>query len=135
MLRKTGVAALLLSAALFALAACLEPIRNVESHPLPQAAQNLSLEEISRNIILAGEDSRWRITPAEPGHLSGEFDDGGHEAKIDIAYSQTAYSITLVSSTNFHQEGDAINRHYNKWVRLLQGHIERRLVRAGAQPQ
>jgi hypothetical protein len=46
-----GVTALVLLVAVLILAGCLQPVRNVQDHPLPRSTQNLSLEESGKNII------------------------------------------------------------------------------------
>jgi hypothetical protein len=46
-----GVTALVLLAVRLTLAGCLQPVRNVQDHPLPRSTQNLSLEESGKNII------------------------------------------------------------------------------------
>jgi hypothetical protein len=134
MVGKTSIAASLLLALM--LCGCLEPVRNVQDQAFPPRAQTLSLEEIGQDIVEAGVESRWAITPAGPGRLTGEFDDGKHDAVIDISYTQTGYSITLLSSRNLdqesHPEGDDINRHYNKWIRVLQRSIARRVARSAS---
>jgi hypothetical protein len=112
------------------------PVMNVEDHPLPPGAETLPLDQIGRSIAYGGEQAHWQIEPVAPGRMSGKFDDGKHEAVINITYDQRAYSISLVNSTNLHQEGDEIHKRYDKWIRRLEQDIDRALERtaSGAQP-
>jgi len=53
-------------------------------------------------------------------------------ATVEIAFSQTSYSITLISSDQLHQNDGEISVRYNKWVRTLNAAITRQLAIAGA---
>ncbi len=137
MLARIALPLLLLSWALVGLQACaarIEPIYNVENHPLPAAAQRLSLDDIGRDIIIAGTPRHWRFEPLGPGQMKATYDNGKHAATVKLTYTQKAYSITLVSTYNLLQEGDGVHRTYNHWVRNLEKDIEDRfqLVSLGA---
>ena len=136
MLARIAFALLLVSALAVAPAHAsrVEPVYNVSNHPLPPAAQKLSLDEIGRNIIIAGTPRHWRFQPVAPGQLRATYDNGKHAATINIAYTQKAYSITLVSTVNLLQEGDQVHRTYNFWVRNIEKDIDDRfqLVNLGA---
>lgn len=129
MFSRIGFAALLACTLLFAgvaQASRLEPVYNVIDHPIPPAAQKLSLDEIGRNIILAGTPRHWRFEPIKPGQMRATYDNGKHAATINIAYSQRSYSITLVSTVNLLQEGNEVHRTYNMWVHNLEKDIDDR---------
>lgn len=128
-----GFAALLILSAVIAASACsrTRPVDNVVDHPIPAATQRLPLDQIGQTIMQAGRLRRWRMDPAGPGQITGTLDDRGHEAVINITYSQQAYSITLAGSTNLRQEGDEIHKRYNKWIRQLERSIDDRLATAG----
>lgn len=131
---RTVWAVVLLALTLFTTAACagrIEPIYNVKDHPIPAAAQKLSVQDIGRNIMIAGAGRRWQFEQTAPDKLQAKYDNGKHAAVIDIAYSKTAYSITLVSTVNLHQKGDEVHRQYNFWIRNLEKDIDSRLSIAG----
>lgn len=124
----------MLSMALFAGPACagrVAPVYNVVDHPIPVSAQKLPLTEIEKNIMAAGAQHQWQCEELGPGSLHASFTHGSHQVVVAIAFSQTAYSITLVSSVNMKQEGDEIHRKYNQWVRTLEEAIASRLTLAG----
>lgn len=105
-----------------------EPIYNIVNHPIPAAAQKLSSDDIAKAIIAGGARTGWQIGPNADGSLTGKIDvRGKHHATVTITYSQTNYSVTLVSSTNLLQEGNLIHRNYNRWVHELEKNIDDQL--------
>jgi hypothetical protein len=134
MVAATRLTATLLLAVLTTAAACstMQPILNVEGHPLPPGAATLSLEEIGQSIAYGAARGYWHTESVAPGRMTASFDDGRHQATVDIIYDQTAYSITLASSTNLHQEGDEIDKRYDKWIRGLEKDIDRSLERTAS---
>lgn len=136
MLVRRGVAALLIVSAVVMMSACrTRPVYNVVDHPIPAASQRLPLDQIGRSITEAGRRRGWRMDPSGPGQITGVLDDHGHEAVINVTYSQQAYSITLAGSTNLRQEGDEVHKRYNRWVRLLEQTIDDRLSMVGYSPR
>jgi hypothetical protein len=125
--------ALLAAATLFMAAGCssLEPVYNVHDHPILTGAQKLPLDDIGRNIAVAGAPRNWRFEPIAPGQLRGNLSEGKYEATVNISYTQRAYSITIVNTVNLPQEGDEIHRRYNRWIHILEKDIENRLYVAG----
>lgn len=130
---RIGVFALLLSSLLLAAPATgwADLIYNVKDHPVPPGAQKLSLENIERNIMIAGGLRHWRCEPLGPGQLRATQDSHGLEAVVDIAFTQQAYSITIVSTVGLRQNDGQIHPHYNFWIRNLEKDIEDRLYLAG----
>jgi hypothetical protein len=131
MVATARLTATLLLAVLLMTTGCsrMRPVPNVEGHPLPPGAETLSLDQIGQSIAYGGAQAHWQIEPVAPGRMTGRFDDGKHEAVVDIAYDQRAYSVTLASSSNLHQEGDEISKIYVKWIRRLEKDIDRSLER------
>jgi hypothetical protein len=107
----------------------------VQDRPIPTATQQLPLDQIGQTIIQAGRRHHWRMDPAGPGQITGILDEGGHEAVVNITYSQQAYSITLAASTNLRQEGDEIHKRYNKSIRRLERDIDDNLYLVGYSPR
>lgn len=108
------------------------PVYTVESHPIPASAQKLSMNEIEQAIIQAGSARRWRFERLAPGSLRArQSDSKDHEAVVDIAYSQAAYSIRLNSTFRLKEKDGTIHPRYNIWVRNLEKDIEDRLYAAG----
>jgi hypothetical protein len=137
MLVRSGFAALLVVSAAITASACsrTRPVYNVQDHPIPAATRRLPVDQIGQTIMQAGRLRHWRMDPVGPGQITGVSDDRGHEAVINITYSQQAYSITLAGSTNLRQEGDEIHKKYNKWIRQLERSIDDRLNVAGYSPR
>ncbi len=119
------------------LSACTRdaPIYNVNSHPVPQPAQALSLTEIKNIIMLAGADRGWVMEEQGQGRLAGTLLVRTHTAKVDVQYSQTEYSIQYKDSDNLRYTGSTIHRNYNKWIMKLEQDIERDLQRKALQRQ
>ena len=133
-MNATGVFRIIaLSLVLIAAAACQNvPIHAVENHPVPAAAQKLSLGEIEQAIIQAGSARRWRFERVAPGSLRAtQQNTKDHEAVVDITYSQMAYSIRVNSTYRLKQEGDTAHPRLNFWIRNLEKDIEDRLYAAG----
>jgi hypothetical protein len=130
---RRGFAALLILGTVIVASACSRtcPVYNVQDHPIPAAIQRLPLDQTGQTIMQVGRLRHWRMDPAGPGQITGVVDDRGHEAVINITYSQQAYSITLAGSTNLRQEGDEVHKKYNKWIRQLERSIDDRLNVAG----
>ena len=129
---RRGFAALMIVGAVIMVSACrTRTVHNVADRPIPAATQRLPLDQIGQTIMEAGRQRHWRMDPAGPGQITGVFDHHGHQAVINITYSQQAYSITLAGSTNFGQQGDEINKQYNRSIRQLEHAIDDRLAMAG----
>jgi hypothetical protein len=125
--------ALTLGLALFAAASCQNaPIHTVENHPVPAAAQKLSLAEMEQAIIQAGSSRGWRFERLGQGSLRAtQRHPNGYDAVVDVTFNQTAYNIRLNSTTGLRQRDGTIHPHYNLWVRNLEKDIEDRLHAAG----
>ena len=108
------------------------PIHQVDNHPIPLAAQKLSMKEIEQAIIQAGSARRWRFERLGEGSLRAkQLDEKDHEAVVDITFTQTAYSIRLSGSSRLKEKDGTIHPKYNLWARNLEKDIEDRLYTAG----
>lgn len=117
----------------FLLAACGHaPIYNVDSHPVPASAQTLSLSQIEKVIIDAGQTRGWKFQPVSPGKLHAIQDQPKYAAEVDILYSQRSYTILYSSSRGLEEKGGTIHKHYNLWVRNLESDIDTWLANAAA---
>jgi hypothetical protein len=103
----------------------------VVDHPIATASKSLSLDDINRNITAAATKRGWTITQDGPQRLRAmiEASRGDYRAVVSITYSKDAFSITLVNSKGFHQEGDSINGRANRWIRNLEHDIDEQLAR------
>lgn len=138
MLKRICSAPLLLAVALFVMTGLAnaeqapQPIYTVLDHPVPPAAQHLSLDAIRRAIMVAAAQRRL-VQPAGPSELIATQDARGFMAKVKVTYSQKAYSIGLID-TNLMRGGNEVHPTYNRWVRNLERDIEVRLAVEGVQP-
>ena len=123
-----------LIATVLALASCghIQPIYNVEQHPIPPSAQRLTLKEIGQTIIQAATPRHWIAAEVAPGQISATYSAREHSAQIRILYAQTSYSIEFVSATNLDAQDGRIHHKYNEWIRDLDRDIAARLVTAGS---
>lgn len=113
------------------LAGCTRAVvYNVEGHPIPLRAQELSSEQIEQVIIATGFKRGWRIDAISRTELRGTLQDHGHVANIGISHTRTSYSIRLISSQNLEQENGRIHRNYNKWIHILESDIDAALYKA-----
>ena len=124
-------AVLMLCAMIFAPTswALAAPVLNVADHPIPAIAAKLSVDDIRKNIMLAGLKRHWRFEEVGPGELKATQQDNTRMAIIRVTYTPRTYSITLLESSGMEQEGDQIHRNYNRWVQFLMQDIDDQLSR------
>jgi hypothetical protein len=107
-----------------------QPVYNVVNHHISGASNPLTLDDIQKEIMLAGVDAGWVLTPVEPGQLKGHIDRAGGSADIDVRFTVTSYNISYVDSANLlAMKKGQIHRYYNRWVRLLEENIAHRVAR------
>lgn len=105
-------------------------IMNVENRPIPQAAQQFSLDRIEQEIIAAGQARSWQMRREGPGHLVATQVRANYNASVDIRFDQRAYSITHRSSTGMREKDGTIHKRYNLWIGNLQRDIDTHLINA-----
>ena len=120
-----------------------DPIYQVESHPIPQLTQPLSIKQIEARIIMAGKRTNWQISPINSGRLEGRISWRRHSAAVAINFDRQAYSIQYRGSYNLNEgimhafwsryKGQrTIHRRYNQRVRALEMAIENELSFPGS---
>ena len=62
-----------------------------------------------------------------PGLIRADLFIRSHEVSVDIAYTDSSYSITYVSSKNmkYKEKKNTIHPKYNQWIRNLDAAIMR----------
>jgi hypothetical protein len=122
-----------LTLGLLLLAAChhMAPIENFADQPISESARKLPLTQIATEIKIAGLQRGWTFTDSGPGKMIGTINEK-RSATVEVDFSQTSYSITLVSSERLRQNDGEIAARYNQWARNLNAAISRQLAIAGA---
>lgn len=119
------------------LAGCpLTPIHNVKDVPVKTlSGKELTLDQATRAIVLAGMGLKWEMDVASPGHIVGTLNLRSHQAVVDITYNAMVYSITYKSSKNLvTTDGngrEGIHPNYNGWIENLSNAIRTQLVAIG----
>jgi len=108
----------------------LSPVLNVVDHPVPKLAENLSVDDVRKNIMLGGLKRHWQFEEMGPGQLKATQADAKRRAVISVSYTKTGYSITLLESSGMQQKGDQIHDNYNRWIRYLTQDIDDQLTMA-----
>ena len=121
-------------------------ILNVKDAPVKTlSGKELTLEQATKAIVLAGMGLKWEMDVAAPGHIIGTLNLRGHQAVVDITYSTKIYSITYKSSQNLLWSGTTkqikpqdkelsnpyIHRNYNGWIENLDNAIRTQFIAAG----
>lgn len=133
MKRRTLFVVLSLALISAILGACARtvPIYRVQDHPIPAATQKLSLEDIERNIIHAGQRRRWQMETVQLGQLTARYSDGKHEAVVEVRFSQTSFTIDVSETVGLRQRDETAHRTLSRWIRNLESDIDDQLYRAG----
>ena len=120
-------------AALLLLTACTtRPILNFHNEPVPtrfseQHAHTQS--DVERAILIAAQRRKWSARVVRSGLIEASTAARSHQARVEISYSATAYSVQYKSSSNLGQSDGTIHRNYNRWVANLNKEIKRQLLR------
>ena len=115
------------------LGACAQQIHNISEAPVPPAPDGgiLSKQDVKDAIISAATFKRWYARELDDDTGEAKITvRGRHNATIHIDYSESRYSITLVSSSGLDERDGTIHRNYNKWIILLDREIRQRLIPA-----
>jgi hypothetical protein len=108
--------------------ACTAPIAQVERQPFPDAAQNLTMDQIEDAIITAATAREWTVKKLTTGKLTATYAPRDHVAKVEIDFTQHDFSILYVDSTNLKYSGGTIHKNYNRWVNNLKIDIQREVA-------
>ena len=125
----------LLLAILVAIAGCpAVQILNVKDAPVKTlSGKDLTLQQVTKAIVLAGMGLKWEMVVAEPGHIVGTLNLRSHQAVVDIPYTTKTYSITYKSSRNLlqvYKDGRVMGIHsnYNGWIENLDNAIRTQII-------
>ena len=121
----TTLAALLLSFTAVSAHAKWEEIYNVEAAEIPAGLSNA---KIVKAIQTGGAQRGWVVTEEGAGHLLATLNIRSHTVRADIKFTSSSYSITYRDSQNMKFKKGKIHGNYNKWVRNLDGDIQRALM-------
>jgi len=127
-MRRAGFFVMAFLAASLLSACKTAPIQNVDQAAVPSAAQEKSLENISKAIQRAGVSLGWRMDPKSPGHIVATLDERDYMAQVDINYSRQGYSIEYKDSRKLDHSGNKIHKHYNRWIQNLDQTIQEELL-------
>lgn len=100
MIRSISYAVLCL--ALFTtIVSCAAPILNVtDAQVKTLSGKELTSDQATKAIVLAGMGLRWEMDIAAPGHIIGTLNLRDHQAVVDITYNAKIYSIIYKNSRN-----------------------------------
>jgi len=94
----------------------------------------LTPDSMRKAILYGGLTRRWTAVGEQPGVLSLQASNGGHQVVVDVAYDAKTYEIRYKSSVdmNYEQVDGKVSIHpkYNQWVKDLSTAI-RAAVRTG----
>ena len=77
-----------------ALTSCMAPILNVKDAQVKTLpGKELTLDQVTKAIVLAGMGLKWEMNVASPGHIVATLNLRGHQAVVDIPYNTSTYSI------------------------------------------
>lgn len=107
------------------------PVYNVHDASIPtEDNAPLSMDEIAKAIIKAGNGLGWQMQPVKPGLIVGTLNIRSHQAVVNISYDQTDYNIDYKNSYNLKYDGTKIHSNYNGWVMNLSKAINNNLASA-----
>ena len=116
---------------------CAVDIMNVQDAPVKTlSGQELTLDQTTKAIVLAGMGLKWQMEVAKPGHIIGTLNLRNHQAVVDITYNTQVYSITYKSSKNLLTVDDTgkpvgIHPNYNGWIQNLDNAIRTQFIAIG----
>ena len=105
----------------------VEIIKNVENEPVVITSKSINLDQTTKAIQQAGISRGWSMRLIQPGHIEGTLNLRKHMAKVDINYTNKAYSITYKDSAELGYDGSQIHKNYNTWVTNLDNSIKQKL--------
>lgn len=117
-------------AALLLLTACTtRPILNIQNEPVPTriGQQQHTQADVERAILVAAQRRKWNARVVRPGLIEASTSARSHQARVEIDYSATSYSVRHKQSANLKESDGNIHRNYNRWVANLNKEIRRQL--------
>lgn len=136
---KSGSIAMVL---MMGLTGCVSgvPIHNVQDAPVKTlSGKELTLDQVTKAIVLAGMGLKWEMEVATPGHIIGTLNLRDHQAVVDIPYNTSVYSILYKSSKGLlrklqtrmdvvEEDKEGIHPNYNGWIANLDNAIRTQLI-------
>ena len=120
------------------LVGCATEIVNVKDAPVRTlSGKELTIDQTTKAIVLAGMGLKWEMDVAAPGHIIGTLNIRSHQAVVDITYNTQVYSITYKSSKNLLtvdvNTGEPVGIHpnYNGWIENLNNAIRTQVIAIG----
>lgn len=104
----------------------LEPVFDIVDAEIVSSTPK-TLESVKKAIIAGASKRKWRLKEVGPGHLEAQIYVRKHEAKVDIVFTDSNYSITYKETVNLKYNNGKIHKNYNKWIRLLDIEIQKSL--------
>ncbi|MBE7636525.1 hypothetical protein GUA87_06680 [Sneathiella sp. P13V-1] len=102
------------------LAACVtKPIYNVDNQSFATSAV-LPLSTVKDEIKMIGANRGWIFEDVKPGHMIGKVGTTKHNARVNLNYTETKFSISYLDSYNLKASNGIIHHRYNRWVELLE---------------
>ncbi len=96
--------------------ASLKPIAN-RSELVPAGA---TVQEVNNAIITAANTKGWSLKPNGQNSYIAMHQRSSLSATVRIDYSDSAYSVSYVSTTGFKTDANGnIHNNYNRWVNNL----------------
>lgn len=122
---RTATIVLTAGMTIFTLASCRgrTAIEDHESRNMPDNARHMTENEIGQTIIKAAAAKKWSCSHDAPNNIKCQLLTRGHQASINISYTQKEYSITHLGSKNMKETQNKIHPKYNKWINNLEHSI------------
>ncbi len=118
--RQFSLRVSVIAGAVLILAACVsKPIYNVDDRHFATSAM-IPIGTVQEQIKLIGSERGWLFEDVAPGHMIGNVGNPKHNAKVDLFYTQTTFSIKYLSSHNLRARDGTIHHRYNRWIELFE---------------
>ncbi|TCI03279.1 hypothetical protein EZV61_10395 [Corallincola luteus] len=101
------------------------PVNDLNNQSIPPG---LSIAQVSKAILKAGNTRGWLMNKVEEGHIVAEIHVRSHFAAVDIRYNEKNYHLSYRDSDNLKYDGQNIHKKYNQWVNNLNLDIHNSLL-------
>lgn len=132
--RTTQVGRIVLGLAIVLTTACAVDPLNIKDAPIKTlSGKELTLQQVTKAIVLAGMGLKWEMQVSEPGHIVGTLNLRNHQAVVDIPYDTKTYNIVYKSSKNLllvdgNGRTMGIHPNYNGWIENLDNAIRTQVI-------
>ena len=105
------------------------PILNIKNAPISRTVTGelKPLDTVGQAIINAAVKKGWTPVLKSPGLIDASILRRTHQARIEISYTQTSFSINYVDSVNLECNGKKIHGNYNHWITRLSAEIQKEI--------